>query len=239
MPAAALPAIGMAVGGAGKGASAASGKKAQNAANNLASSELGLQKSMFGQGSSLLGNASNYYNALLHGGQAAVQATGPIASQIGQAAQGARNSIQATMPRGGEQNLALAQSYNDASNNIARLYAGMQPAAAQGLGGLGSTYFGAGSSLGFPASMSGLGAAQMGMQNAQGGAQGFGSLLYNSMNKLQNGKGQGGATFGSAPWVQGGSIYGPSAAPVGPPPIIPGITGPGGGPSQIPGAIFG
>ena len=189
MPAAAIPIIGAVAGGVGSGLSASGGKKAQNQANQLAGQQLGLEKSMFGQGASILAPASNYWQSLLHGGQAAVQAAGPIASQIGQAAQGARNSIQATMPRGGEQNLALAQSFNDASNNIARLYAGMQPTAAGALGQLGGQFLGAGQALGFPATMSGLGAAQMGVQNAASGAQGFGGLLYNSLNKLQRGGG--------------------------------------------------
>jgi len=189
MPAAVIPA---AIGAAGSIGSSAGGKKAQNKANQLASQQLGLEKGLIGQGTGLLAPASNYWQNLLKGGQAAVQATGPIASQIGQAAQGARNSIMATTPRGGEQNLAVAQSYNDAANNIARLYAGMQPTAAGALGQLGGAVLGAGQGLAFPAMMGGLGASQMGMQNAAAGAQGFGGLLYNSLNKLQNRGGGGG-----------------------------------------------
>src|SRR5215469_13770720 len=189
-----MPPIALAgIGAAGALGSSAGGKKAQKNAQNLASTQLGLEQSMFGKGTSLLAPASNYWQSLLHGGQAAVQAAGPIASQIGQAAQGARNSIAATMPRGGEANLATAQTFNDASNNIARLYAGMQPTAAGALGQLGGQFLGAGQALGFPATMSGLGAAQMGVQNAASGAQGFGGLLYNSLNKLQRG---GGNPFG-------------------------------------------
>ena len=48
MPAAALPAIGKAVGGAGAAASGASGKKASNRANDLAASQLKLQQDQFG-----------------------------------------------------------------------------------------------------------------------------------------------------------------------------------------------
>ena len=193
MPAAA---IGAGIGGAGQIASGVGGKKAQNKANQLAQQQLGLEQGMFNKGSGLLQPASDYWNALMHGGQAAVQATGPIASQIGQAAQGARNSISAMTPRGGEQNLAMAQNYNQTSNDISRLYAGMQPMAAQNLGQLGGLYMGAGQGLAFPASMTELGASQMGMQNAQGGAQGFGSLLYNSLNKLRGAGGSGGAPTG-------------------------------------------
>lgn len=168
------------IGALGTGGSMAGGKKAQNKANDLASQQLGLETSLINNNA---GPASNYWNSLLRGGQAAVQATGPIASQIGQAAQGARNSILATTPRGGEQNLAMANSFNDASNNVARLYAGMQPMAAQGLGQLA----GLGTSLAFPATMGGLGAAQMGQQGAMAGGAGFGSLLYNALRKGNGG----------------------------------------------------
>lgn len=181
------PAAAIGIGALGSGLSASGGKKAQNQANKLASAQLGLEQGMFNKAGGLMLPASDFWGNLLKGGQAAVQATGPIASQIGQAAQGARNSIMATTPRGGEQNLAMAQSFNDASNNIARLYAGMQPAAAGALGQLGGAYLGAGQSLGFPATMGGLGAAQMGMQNAQAGGAGFGSLLYNALNKARGG----------------------------------------------------
>lgn len=239
MPAAAIPLISAGIGAAGSLGSAAGGKKAQKQANQLAGQQLGLEKSMFGTAASNATPASNFWQSLLHGGQAAVQATGPIASQIGQAAQGARNSIAATMPRGGEANLATAQTFNDASNNIARLYAGMQPTAAGALGQLAGQFLGAGTGLGFPASMTGLGASQMGLQNAQAGAQGFGSLLYNGLTGLMN-QGGGGlfSNFGSAPWVQG-SIGGPSA--VGPVPVNPFPTGivPGAPMTPFPASLLG
>lgn len=206
MPAAA---IGAGVGALGSGLSAAGGKKASSAANKLAQQQLALQQAQFGLtkqqyglGNAALGPASNYWQALLKGGQAAVQATGPYASQISQAGQGARNSIQAFTPRGGEQNLALAQNYNDVSNNIARLYAGMQPLAAQGLTQVGGAYLGSGSAvnpMASPYAASSLYQSQM--ANAAQGAQGFGSLLYNSLNKLQSG---GGGGAGKTQWQTAG-----------------------------------
>jgi hypothetical protein len=183
MPAALIPAIGAIAGAGGSAASAAGGKKASNRANDLAQQQLGLQKQQTGLGNAVLGNASNYWNALLHGGQAAVQATGPIASQIGQAAQGTANSIRAFSPRGGEQNLALAQNQMQTGNNIARLYAGMQPMAAGALQGIGGAYLG---SAGTPSPYAAASVYQQQLANAQQGASGFGSLLYNSLNKLQN-----------------------------------------------------
>ncbi len=185
MPAAALPIIGAVAGAGGSAASSAGGKKASNKANQLAQQQLGLQKQQFGLGNAALGGARDWYNALLHGGQAAVQATGPIASQIGQAGQGTANSIRAFTPRGGEQNLALAQNSMQTGNNIARLYAGAQPMAAAGLAGVGQAYLG---SAGQPSPYAASSVYQSQLQNAQQGASGFGSLLYNSLNKLQNGQ---------------------------------------------------
>jgi len=196
MPAAA---IGAGIGGVGSALSGTGGKKAQHRANDLAQQQLGLEQSQINRGNAILQPASNYWSDLLKGGQAAVQATGPYASLIGQTGQGARLGILNSTARGGEQNLALAQNQMQTGNNIARLYAGMQPMAAQGLQGIGQAYLGSGGQLAFPASMTGLGASQMGLQNAQSGAAGFGSLLYNSLNKLRNGGGNGAAMIGGVP----------------------------------------
>ncbi len=204
-----LAAAGAAIGGAGQIASGIGGKKAQKQANQLAQTQLGLEKGQLEKGNQFAGAAGDYWNSLLHGGQAAVQATGPYASLIGQQGEGTRRSIMAQTPRGGEQNLALAQNSMQTGNNIARLYAGMQPAAAQGLGQIGNMFMGSGNALAYPASSAGMGAAGMGMQNAQGGAQGFGSLLYHSLNKLRQGSGGGGS--GSAPDFSGFTYAGPGS----------------------------
>jgi hypothetical protein len=196
MPAAALPIIGAGVGAGGSIASGASGKKAQNKANQIAQSQLNLQQQQFGLtkqqtnlGNAAMAPASNFWQSLLSGNRnAATQATGPYAAMQGEAAQGARNAIQASTPRGGEQNLAIAQNYNDLSNNVARLYAGMQPLAAQNLQGLGSAYLGSGASFNPGAN---IGAAAQNyltqQQNAQQAGSGFGSILYNAMNKMRQG----------------------------------------------------
>ncbi|SRR6266567_7652719 len=189
--------IGAATGGAGAIGSAAGGKKAANRANDLAKQQLGLQQQQFGLakqqvglGNTALAPASNYWNALLKGGQAAVQATGPYASLIGQAGQGARSSIAGSTARGGEQNLALANTYNQQFNDISRLYAGMQPLAAQGLSQLGGEYLGSGASFNPSANIGGAFGNYAGQQEMAGqGAQGFGGMLYNSLNKLQQSRG--------------------------------------------------
>jgi len=201
LAAAAGPAIGKGLAGAGLGASGASGKKASNAANKLAQQQLQLQQGQFGLakqqmglGNQALGGASNYWSALLSGDRNAAQnAVGPYASMIGSTAEGGRQAIQALTPRGGEQNLALAQNYNQAQNQIARLYAGMQPLAAQGLGQIGGQYLG--SAAGFnPNANIGAGAGIYGqeMQSAGQAGAGFGSLLFNQLNKARNGGGGGG-----------------------------------------------
>ncbi len=217
MPAAILaPAIGAAVGGGGSIASGMGGKKAQKQANQLAQQQLGLQQKQFGLtkqqvglGNQTLAPASNYWQALLSGNRAAAQqATGPYASLQGEAAQGARNAIQASTPRGGEQNLAIAQNYNDLSNNVARLYAGMQPLAAQNLGQLGGEYLSSGASMNPNAN---VGAAYQNyaqqQQNAQQAAGGFGSILYQAMKKMGGGSSGGGTTGGKGgtpPFLPGG-----------------------------------
>lgn len=199
-----LAAIGAGIGGAGSIASGIGGKKAANAANKTAQAQLGLQQKQFGLtqqqtglGDASLAPAGNYWNALLQGGQAAQQAVGPYASMLGQQAEGARNSIQALSPRGGEANLALAQNYNSLAGNVGRLTAGMQPLAAQSLQQLGQTYLGSGAALNPTASIS---AALQNYGNQQqlaaSGAQGFGGTLYNALNKLQN-NGGGGSAGGS------------------------------------------
>lgn len=185
---------------AGTGASAAGGKKASGSANDLAKQQLqlqqqqfGLTKQQFGLGNAALGPASSYWQALLKGGQAATQATGPYASLIGQNTEGARQAIAATTARGGEQNLAQAMNVNQGANNISRLYAGMQPLAAQGLTNVGSAYLGSGSSVNPMANIGGA-FQNYGQQQQMAGqaGQGFGSLLYQAMNKNKSGGSGGG-----------------------------------------------
>ena len=192
--AAAAPIIGGTIGAGGSIASGIGGKKAQNKANQLAQSQLQLQKNQFGltkqqygAGNQAVQPATNFWTDLLKGGQAAQQATGPYASLIGQAAQGARQNILGSTPRGGEQNLALAQNTNQASNNIARLYAGMQPTAASNLSQIAGEYFGSGSAVNPGAN---VGAAAQNylsqQQQAHESAGNFGGLLYQAVNKLGN-----------------------------------------------------
>src|SRR5882724_4804205 len=201
MPAAVLaPAIGAGIGGAGSIASGIGGKKAANKANQLGQQQLqlqqnqfGLTKQQYGAGNQAVQPATNFWTDLLKGGQAAQQATGPYASLIGQAAQGARQNILGSTPRGGEQNLALAQNTNQASNNIARLYAGMQPTAASNLGQIAGEYFNSGAATNPGANISAAAQNYLGQQQmSQQAGQGYGGLLYNAVNKLSRGGAGGG-----------------------------------------------
>src|SRR6267142_3883304 len=192
--AAAAPIIGGAIGAGGSIASGVGGKKAQNKANQLGQQQLQLQQNQFGltKGQYASGNhavqpATNFWTDLLKGGQAAQQATGPYASLIGQAAQGARQNILGSTPRGGEQNLALAQNTNQASNNIARLYAGMQPTAASNLAQIAGEYFGSGSAVNPGANIGSAAQNYLSQQQmSEQAGQGYGSLLYNAVQKLGN-----------------------------------------------------
>src|SRR6266436_6323454 len=151
MPAAA---IGAGIGAGGSVASGVGGKKAQNQANKIAQQQLGLQQQQFGLtkqqtglGNAALSPATQYFQSLLQGGQAARLATSPMAQLIGQTGQGAQRAIQAGTPRGGEQNLALAQNRIGTAGQISNLYTGVQPAAAAGLAGIGGQYLGSGAGL--------------------------------------------------------------------------------------------
>lgn len=208
MPAAALPFISAGIGAAGSASSAAGGKKAQKKSNELANQQMQLQQQQFGlakqqlgAGNQTIAPATGYFNALLQGGQAARQAVGPYASLIGQAGQGTEKSILAGTPRGGEQNLALAQSKMATGDQIARLYQGLQPMAAQGLGQLGGLQLGSASAFNPNPNIGGaFGAYGQQQQNAGSAGAGFGNLLYNSIQKLGQGKG----APPSVPWGANG-----------------------------------
>lgn len=195
MPPAAL-AIAPLVGGLAAGAgSAAGGKKG----SDVQKQQLALQQANSQYGKNLVGTgmstawtpAANYWNTLLKGGQAAVTAVGPYSDMIRNSTAATNTTLQG-LPGGGERNLAIAQNQVGQANNLARLYAGVQPTAAQALGTLSQVPIGAGGSI-INSSGPQIGAgvqSQLGNQGAkmQGGS-GLGSLLYNGMNKNKNASG--------------------------------------------------
>lgn len=201
MPPAAIPIAGAIAGGVGSGASAAGGKKAQKHANQLANQQMQLQQDQFGlakqqlgAGNATLAPASGYFNALLQGGQAARNAVGPYASLVGQAGHGTANAIAAGTPRGGEQNLAQAQNTINTGNQIEQLYKGLQPMAAQGLESIGGLQLGSAGGFNPGANTGGaFGSYANSQNNANQAGQGFGGLLFQSLNKLKQGGGGGAA----------------------------------------------
>ena len=155
----------------------------------LQNSQFGLAQQQLGLGNAALGPSTQYWQNLLKGGQAAVQATGPYASLLGQGASGTTQAIQASTPRGGEQNLAIAQNYNQLGNNVSRLYAGMQPAAAQGLAQNAGAYLGSSSAFNPQASpYAALGALAGSNQSKGQAGQGLGQLAYKGGQSAQAGK---------------------------------------------------
>ena len=175
---------GATLGGAGMLGSGIGGKKAQNKANKLAQQQLGLQQNQFGLakqqvglGNAALSPAAQYFQNLLQGGQAARLAVSPMTQLIGQTGEGAQRAIQAGTPRGGEQNLALAQNRIGTAGQIANLYTGVQPMAAQGLAGIGGEYLGSGAALN-PGANTGAAAGQYGLsqQLAANAGGGFGDF---------------------------------------------------------------
>lgn len=119
--------------------------------------------------------ASDYWTSLLKGGTAAQQAVAPVASQIQQQYQGSNNATRNLTPQGGQRNLALSQAPIQESGQLARLYAGVQPMAANALSSLGEGVGGISSSAG--SSLTGLaGQNAMAKGQALGGiGQGLGS----------------------------------------------------------------
>ena len=156
---------------------------------NLQQQQFGLAQQQLGLGNAALGPSTSFWNALLKGGTAAAQATGPYASLLGQGASGTTQAIQASTPRGGEQNLAIAQNYNQLGNNVSRLYAGMQPAAASGLAQDAAAYLGSAGQFNPFANIGAAEQAQAGSNQTKGmtGA-GLGQLAYKGGQSANAGK---------------------------------------------------
>jgi hypothetical protein len=203
MPQAALaPIIGVTGALAGGAGSAMGGKKG----NDAAKEQLGLQKSVLNLGKDLTATgmntawkpAANYWSTLLSGNPTAVQeAIGPISEQMRTQSQAGINNLASSMPAGGERSLAVAQAQNQQYGNLARLYAGVQPQAAQALGQLSTIPMQTGAGImgqGAPQVGAGLYAQQMAQNSAAQGMAGAGNLLYQSVNKARNGKNSGGGS---------------------------------------------
>lgn len=194
MPPAVGPAIAGLAGGAG---SAAGGKKGSSAASKAAQMQYDIQKQQLALGQGLINTgmqawqpAKDYWSSLLSGDpNKMAQAVGPSSDALKQT-QAAQQASLAQLPQGGEKNLAIAQSQNQGYSDLARLYAGVQPTAANALGQLAGLPTQAGvATQGQAAPNVGAGlkydthASEQKGQGAGTAGAGLGSLLYNSIHK--------------------------------------------------------
>lgn len=192
---AAAPAIGGAVG------SAAGGKKgggSNKAAQQAADRQFQLQQQLFNTALSAWQPAANYYQSLLSGDPTKMaQAVGPTSDLLKGQAQAQSRQLAATTPMGGEATAAQASLAQNSSNNLARLYAGVQPGAAAALGQLSGAPMGAsapniGSGLKFDTHQQ----EQLGQSKGSLGT-GVGTLAANAKHSSSGGgKGGGGGKSG-------------------------------------------
>ena len=197
MPGAALPVakgVGTAVGGA------RAGKKGQGDVSRqrgLQEQQAALSGRAFELGAAPFEAATDYYSRLLEGGQTARLAVEPALAEIDFASEAARKGIEAQLPRGGERNLALAQSRVAQAGTRGKAYTGRQGEAAQALGALSGVPFGVAPAFGGTAAGAGGGLLEYGLGQqrlAAAGASGAGRSIYQLSQKGQDGggKGQGG-----------------------------------------------
>jgi len=134
--------------------------------------------------------AFDYWNAIMKGGHEANLALGPESQAIRGGFDVAQRSIEENLPRGGERNLSLAQLETEKYGRLGNLPTIARRQAAGSLAQLSGIPFGVGSAAGGQATglagnLLNYGLSQQ--QNALGGAQGIGELLYKIANKFGGG----------------------------------------------------
>lgn len=189
---AAAPLVGGAVGASSGGKKGGGSNKA---AQQAADRQFQMQQQLFSTALSAWQPAANYYQSLLSGDPTKMtQAVGPTSDILKQQGQAQARELAARMPSGGEANAAQAASAQNTSNSLARLYAGVQPAAASALGQLSGAPMGAsapnvGSGLKFDTHQQ----EQLSQSKGQLGS-GLGTLAANSKHRGSTGKGSGSGT---------------------------------------------
>lgn len=172
---------------------------AQKQALALQQQQLDLQRKAFGLAQTSFDTANvtfkpalNYWQDLLQGGQAAMNAVGPSADLVRGNMNAAYQSMVQNLPRGGERNLAVAQNTTQGYSNLARLYAGVQPTAANAISQIASAYLGVspgfvgGANIQPGAGINAIASlAALQSQQTQSGAAGMGNLLYRLSQKGQ------------------------------------------------------
>lgn len=198
-----MPPIAIAAGMAAAGAAGSSGGK-KGGGNSLAAQQLQVQqqqlafgKEAFGTGMKAWQPATDYWKALLSGDRTMMDAAvGPTSDVVRSTGAATGRNIASSMPAGGERNLAVALNSGDTYNNLSRLYAGVQPTAANALGQLSTIPIQAGTNImgqAAPNIGAAAGAQANTANNKMSGAQGLGSLLYRGMNKNNDNGGGGGS----------------------------------------------
>lgn len=194
---------------AGAVGSSVGGKKggggANKAAQQAADRQFQMQQQLFTTGLSAWQPASDYFRKLLSGDPTqTAQAVGPTSDLLKGQAQAQSRQMAATMPQGGEANAAQSAIAQGSSNDLARLYAGVQPGAATALGQLAGMPLGAsapnvGSGLKFDTHQ------QEQQSNAKGSlGSGVGQVLGRVGSK--GSKGGSGSGAASSPAAKGGAI---------------------------------
>lgn len=144
--------------------------------------------------------ARGFYQSLLEGGQTARLAVEPALQGVDLAAEVQRREIEMTQPRGGERNLALAQSRIGQAGTRGRAYIGAQREAAQALGMLSQIPLGAAPSFFGSAAQAGQGLLSfqaMRERLATEGATGVGRGIFEMQQKKRK-KDTGGTTAPTA-----------------------------------------
>ena len=146
-------------------------------------------------------------------------ATAPAAANIKDAFTGAQMATDRSMVRGGVRDQALATLSRDSANQTSRLYAGVQPGAANALMSGGQGMVGAGTGATGAAGTLALGGGNLALGQAQqqyGFGQGYGNLLFNLFQGLIKPQGGSGGVLPSKPaW--------PGQNPPGLAPILPNL----------------
>ena len=151
-----------------------------------------IQQQQLAMGRQAWNPAFNYWNAIMQGGQAANVALGPEAQAIRGGFGTAQRNIEENLPRGGERNLGLAQLEIEKYGRLGNLPTIARRQAAGSLAQLSGIPFGVASAAGGQATSLAGNLLNYGVnqqQQALGGAQGIGELLYRIANKVGGGGG--------------------------------------------------
>ena len=183
--------LAIALGAAGALGSSAIASRAGRGGRRLAQQQFEsqnlIQQQQLAMGRQAWTPAFDYWNAIMKGGHAANLALGPESQAIRGGFDVAQRNIEQNLPRGGERNLSLAQLEIEKGGRLSNLPTIARRQAAGSLAQLSGIPFSVGSAAGGQATglagnLLNYGLSQQ--QQALGGAQGIGELLYKIANKF-------------------------------------------------------